>query len=602
MFQSQVIVFEVKNGKITKKKTTTSKATHKFKKGDAVVYAEKFGTVKKGTKGVIYSKSGAKSVIPVYTVKLASGQNFISPETVLQLPKKKLTKKELEEANPAPKAIKPKSITVTTAVKDVLGLDKYNHKEVSPLKANLVYNLFKNADLDQVEILAENPSDYALGVLKKDGPFHSTWPSDEIELTDLGRDFVRAVNNRLESLRNQKNNYALFDGLNGAKTEFNRHVIQSAKKGYSAAEIFILGYPQGELKKHLPAYQITLSGRVLKKAMAQTKDHNLNWGNIVDLPKNINNPQAIFKSKSRGFVVLTYVKDVNKKPVMVAVHLKNERNNLSIASIYARSNFNTYKNWIKEGLALFVDKKSELFPYAQATIAVGGNNPQGHKNTKTKPNSKKNGLKSPTIEPKPTEGGPSYSGESPRPLISGKHPKVRSIKHQAEKNPMFAIGGETGRFLQAVEKKPFGSVVVTLDGPQGAGKTTALYKFQNDFATAGNRCLFASLEEHPSSNLATDKKDAYLTPAAQENIDTVGSFANYAEFCEIVNHYDCIFIDSWQKLVRMIGAIRLDEDVRKKFNGKVFFVIFQQTTVGRTKGGAEIVFDGDIIIKIEKFL
>jgi hypothetical protein len=105
---------------------------------------------------------------------------------------------------------------------------------------------------------------------------------------------------------------------------------------------------------------------------------------------------------------------------MVAVHLQNERNNLSIASIYARSNFNTYKNWIKEGLALFVDKKSELFPYAQATIAVGGNNPQSHKNTKTKPNSKKNGLKSPTIEPKPTEGGQSYSGESPRPLISGK--------------------------------------------------------------------------------------------------------------------------------------------------------------------------------------
>jgi len=153
--------------------------------------------------------------------------------------------------------------------------------------------------------------------------------------------------------------------------------------------------------------------------MAQTKDHNLNWGNIVDLPKNINNPQAIFKSKSKGFVVLTYVKDVNKKPVMVmvSVHLDDKNEVVNIASIYARSNFNTYKTWIKEGLALFVDKKSELFPYTQATIAVGGNNPQSDKNTKTKPNSKKSGLKSPIIEPKPTEGGPSYSGESPRPGI-----------------------------------------------------------------------------------------------------------------------------------------------------------------------------------------
>ncbi|MAP80479.1 MAG: hypothetical protein CL526_05265 [Aequorivita sp.] len=54
-------------------------------------------------------------------------------------------------------------------------------------------------------------------------------------------------------------------------------------------------------------------------------------------------------------------------------------------------------------MALFVDKKSELFPYTQATIAVGGNNPQSHKTTKTKPNSKNNGLKSPEtqlIEPK----------------------------------------------------------------------------------------------------------------------------------------------------------------------------------------------------------
>ena len=40
--------------------------------------------------------------------------------------------------------------------------------------------------------------------------------------------------------------------------------------------------------------------------------------------------------------------------------------------------------------------------------------------------------------------------------------------------------------------------------------------------------------------------------------------------------------------------------MRQKFNGKVFFVIFQQTTEGRTKGGAEIVFDADTVIKMVK--
>jgi antirestriction protein ArdC len=395
------------------------KSTHRFTKGQTVQVSKRWGKTKAGTEGTVKELRKSAHGDPMYSVTIGKDLLFF-PETVLQLPKKKLTTKELEEANPEPKAVKPKSVSVQTAVSDVLRLDKFNFKEVTPLKASLIFNLFKNIDLTEGETSVDNASDYALSVLKNDGPFHIYYDSSqEIYLTSLGAEFVNAVKNRLESLRNQKHNYALFDGLNGAKTEFNKHVMQSAKKGYSAAEIFILGYPHGELKKHLPAHLITLSGKVLKKAMAQTKDHNLNWGNIIDLPKNINNPQAIFKSKTKGFVVLTYVKDVNKKPVMVAVHLQNERNNLSIASIYARSNFNTYKNWIKEGLALFVDKKSELFPYAQATIAVGGNNPQSHKNTKTKPNSKKGGLKSPTIEPKTTAGGQSIGGSS-RPLLSGK--------------------------------------------------------------------------------------------------------------------------------------------------------------------------------------
>ena len=139
-----------------------------------------------------------------------------------------------------------------------------------------------------------------------------------------------------------------------------------------------------------------------------------------------------------------------------------------------------------------------------------------------------------------------------------------------------------------------------MDGQQGAGKTTTLYKFMDSFAVTGNKCLFLSLEEHPASSLAKDKVSKYLSTQAQENIDTVGEVESITELYEFVKDYEIIFIDSWQKLQRMVGAIRLDEDLRKKFNGKVFVVIFQQTTTGRTKGGAEVVFDGDIIIKMVK--
>lgn len=183
-----------------------------------------------------------------------------------------------------------------------------------------------------------------------------------------------------------------------------------------------------------------------------------------------------------------------------------------------------------------------------------------------------------------------------------KHAKISKIALAGndQESEFYTVAGEVGKFLQQVERKPVESVVVTLDGQQGAGKTTTLYKFMDSFAVTGNKCLFLSLEEHPASSLAKDKVSKYLSIEAQENIDTVGEVESISELYDFIKDYEIIFIDSWQKLQRMVGAIRLDEDLRKKFNGKVFVVIFQQTTTGRTKGGAEVVFDGDIIIKMVK--
>ena len=195
--------------------------------------------------------------------------------------------------------------------------------------------------------------------------------------------------------------------------------------------------------------------------------------------------------------------------------------------------------------------------------------------------------------------------ELPRPVTKAavsNNPRVQKIGCSSDKAPseFFTVNGEVGKFLQRVEKKPVQSVVITMDGEQGAGKTTAMYKFMDAFGTPGNSCLFLSLEEHPDSQLAKDKVGKYLTPEAQQNIDTVADVTDMSDLYSLVKDYDIIFIDSWQKLQRMVGTIRLDEDLRKKFNGKVFVIIFQQTTTGRTKGGAEVVFDGDIIIKMVK--
>lgn len=63
-----------------------------------------------------------------------------------------------------------------------------------------------------------------------------------------------------------------------------------------------------------------------------------------------------------------------------------------------------------------------------------------------------------------------------------------------------------------------------------------------------------------------------------------------------IEAHDVIVIDSWQKLIKQVGRIDFDEDLRKRHNGKIFVVIFQQTTTGRAKGGSDKVFDGDIIV------
>jgi KaiC/GvpD/RAD55 family RecA-like ATPase len=164
----------------------------------------------------------------------------------------------------------------------------------------------------------------------------------------------------------------------------------------------------------------------------------------------------------------------------------------------------------------------------------------------------------------------------------------------------FNVAGQTGQFLQNVERKPKESIAITLDGPHGAGKTTTVWKMMNDFAGGRNDVLFLSLEEHPESFLVQDKIDLYIDDDNLDNIDMTGDVDSKEHLYKLIEDYDIIFLDSWQKLLEYVGKIKFDQELRKKVDSKVFVVIFQQTVQGKTKGGAEISFDGDIIIKLHK--
>jgi hypothetical protein len=50
----------------------------------------------------------------------------------------------------------------------------------------------------------------------------------------------------------------------------------------------------------------------------------------------------------------------------------------------------------------------------------------------------------------------------------------------------------------------------------------------------------------------------------------------------------------------MQKGFEVDKDLRKKYDGKLFIVIFQQTTDGKMRGGSKSQFDADIVLFTEK--
>ncbi len=168
---------------------------------------------------------------------------------------------------------------------------------------------------------------------------------------------------------------------------------------------------------------------------------------------------------------------------------------------------------------------------------------------------------------------------------------------QQNSGEIFNVPGDIGRFLGQVEKKPVHSVVTTLDAEQGAGKTRFLFQVMNVMAGMGLRCLFLSLEEHPASKLFKDKVRQYIDPSNLDRISAMDEIEDWGAIRGNIDKADVIFIDSFQKLPLNVD---LDHDIRKAFNGKWFFVIYQQTGTKSMRGGSKAAFDGDQILKVQK--
>ena len=97
-----------------------------------------------------------------------------------------------------------------------------------------------------------------------------------------------------------------------------------------------------------------------------------------------------------------------------------------------------------------------------------------------------------------------------------------------------------------------------------------------------------------------DKVKQYIAPKNLHNIEAP-EINSIQDLHELIMRNDVIAIDSFEKLREIDKNIQVDKDLRKKYDGKIFIIIFQQTKDGKMRGGSKSEFDVDIVLFTEKF-
>lgn len=231
--------------------------------------------------------------------------------------------------------------------------------------------------------------------------------------------------------------------------------------------------------------------------------------------------------------------------------------------------------------------------------------PVRYKDSEKSGNQKK-GLKSP-IEAGPTAPQPQPAEPSPAPEPEPQpvHGNPNSLAARMQRNRNRKIeyyrvdDPEIAKFLGNVEIKERESVGISITAPQGAGKTRFAFQLMNAFAK-NYRVGHASMEEHPESGLYESKALEYIDPQNFSKIDAP-EINNMADIQKLIEDNDVIVIDSFEKLREIDKNVQVDQDFRKKYDGKLFIFIFQLTSDGKMRGGSKSQFDVDIVLFTEKF-
>jgi antirestriction protein ArdC len=223
---------------------------------------------------------------------------------------------------------------------------------------------------------------------------------------------------------------------------------------------------------------------------------------------------------------------------------------------------------------------------------------------KAEPTTEVKGLNAPKVHTKPEvkkQMGytPKGTSEKNTEKNSGKNTLAYKMANRPTNVDFFKIDNQDiAGFLGQIERKQKESIVISLTGGQGSMKTRMCFQFINALAQ-NYKIGHASIEEHPESSLYYDKAEQYLNAKALQNIEAP-EVKSISDLDKLIGSNEVVVIDSFSKMQEMHKGFEVDKDLRKKYNGKLFIVIFQQTTDGKMRGGSKSQFDADIVLFTEK--
>jgi hypothetical protein len=148
--------------------------------------------------------------------------------------------------------------------------------------------------------------------------------------------------------------------IENVNRKFNEELQRQIEGSLPSNHTYQLGIPSAALlSAKIPNLPIELrSSRLNDKSMQE--NHPFDMHEIIDLPKAIQSPLAVFRSATHigSFVIMTELKH-NEKNYVVALETNRKQEKIevnSIRSVYPKNN-GQVANWIDEGLMDYVDKK-----------------------------------------------------------------------------------------------------------------------------------------------------------------------------------------------------------------------------------------------------